>query len=285
MNKTAVQAALDAFYGKSLTGQSNVQLLPLPSSDKSLFPQGFPSDQHPVLANAGLTDDIRMAVAQIDGPLLAGQIIVPFVKRYDSQSGTVLQAQLNGYMAGPNNNQIAGLVPSTVSTVIEGFPERLGQFSPAAAAYMLNGNTLSNKVAWAVLPNPITGPGIYIESADFQYISGKLKTTTVKLFKYMLNQPAILSGAIGTLDSKLCQRNQAYFNNDTSTIYPRVGNVTLGPAADGIAPQTTGTLQSAAPGGVGVFLKVEGFSACAQGVGYNPEDCDAASQNVDKTAL
>ena len=284
VSQKAVQAALDASYGTVL-GVSNVQLVPLPTSDKSLFPKGFASDKHTVLVNAGLGDDIRMAVAQIDGPLIMGQIIIPFVRRYNSKPATVLQAQLNGYLAGPGNNQVAGLVPSTVSTVIEGYPQRLGQFSPDATAYMLNGGILENKVAWAVAPNPVTGPGVYIEAADFQFISGKLSSTTIKLFKYMLNQPAVLSGAVGALDGGLCQRNQVYFTNDTSTIYPRVGNVTLGPAADGIAVQTSGTLQTASPSGNGVYTKLEGFSACGQNVGYNPENCDDASLNVDKSAL
>jgi hypothetical protein len=66
---------------------------------------------------------------------------------------------------------------------------------------------------------------------------------------------------------------------------PRFGNVTMGPAADGQTVQLTGTLQAASPDGSGVYSGVEGFSACAQNVGFNPEDCDAAAKNVDPAAL
>lgn len=99
----------------------------------------------------------------------------------------------------------------------------------------------------------------------------------------MLNQPAILSGPY--LATNTCQRNQLYYNNATSKMIPRSGVVTLGPAADGKGPQLKGILQAASPDGSGVYRGVEGFSACGQNVGYNPQDCDAASASVDPTAL
>lgn len=99
----------------------------------------------------------------------------------------------------------------------------------------------------------------------------------------MLNQPAILSGPF--LATNTCQRNQYYFNNATSVMMPRIGNVTMGPAGDSKFPQLKGVLQAASPDGSGNYRKLEGFSACAQNIGYNPEDCDVASANVDPTSL
>jgi len=276
----AVQRALDGIYGSG-----TVILASVPTTDTTLFPSGFDSTKHPVLAAAGFDDDIRMSVLQIDGALLSGSIYVPYVRRPDSASETVLAAPLNDYMAGPSGDLIAALVPATVSTVVEGYPLRLGQFMPDNAAYQADsGGVLSNKVAWDVLPNPISGPGIYIEAFDMQYTSEtKFRKTTPKLFKEVLNQPTVLSGAY--LLGNICQRDQFYFNNDTSTMHPRAGNVTFGPAADGSTIQFTGDLQQASPDGSGRFVAVEGFSACGQNVGYNLEDCDEASQNVDRTAL
>lgn len=88
-----------------------------------------------------------MSVLQIDGPLLSGQVYIPYTRRPKSKLGTVLNAQLNGYISGPNGNSAGPLVPSVVSTLIEGFPSRLGHFTPTANAYQLDSdNIYSNKV-------------------------------------------------------------------------------------------------------------------------------------------
>lgn len=88
-----------------------------------------------------------MSAFQIDGPLLNGQVYVPYVRRPKSKPGTVLSAQLNDYLSGSNDNSVAGLVPATVSTLVEGFPTRLGHFVPTANAYQSNGGSrYSNKV-------------------------------------------------------------------------------------------------------------------------------------------
>lgn len=277
--KTAVQSALNSAYGNG-----NVLLADVPSSDRSLFPAGFDSSKHPVLVTTGYSDDIRMSAIQIDGALLGSTVYAPYVRRPNSKAGTILSALLAGYLSGPDGQSLPGLVPATVSTLVEGFPERLGLFKPDDSAYQLNdGGILSASVAWNVLPNLISGPGVDIEALDLQFLpSTKLTQTTPKMFKAMLNQPAILSGVY--LANNTCQRNQIYFNNATSTMLPRAGNVTLGPAADGPL-QTTGTLQAASPDGSGFFAGLEGFSACGQNVGFNPQDCDAAAQSVDPTSL
>jgi hypothetical protein len=275
-----VQTALDHTYGGGV-----FLLVPVPTTDTSLFPSSFPSNAHPIVVQASYDDDIRMVAFQIDGALLTGQVYAPYVRRPNSKPGTILTAEISGYLAGENYNAVAALVPSLVSTIVESFPTRLGLFDPADAAYQPNsGNVLSNKVASNVLPNPISGPGVYPEVLDMQYSSTSgLQKTTAKLFKATLNQPSILAGVY--LVTNTCQRNQQCFNNATGVMYPRVGNVTLGPAADGATVQTTGVLQRASPDGSGVYSGLEGFSACAQNVGFNAQDCDEAAKDIDPTAL
>ncbi|KAF2773076.1 hypothetical protein EJ03DRAFT_324129 [Teratosphaeria nubilosa] len=277
---TAAQKALDDFYGIG-----KVSLAPVPTTDTTLFPSGFPSSDHPVLVSSGFDDDIRQSVLQIDGALLVGSVYVPYVRRAGASANSILTAPLNNYLVGENGNAISALVPSTVSTLIEGIFVRLGMNVPADAAYQLNSNgVLSNKVAWDLLPNPITGPGVYPEVLDFQYeAADSFTTVTAKLFKVVLNQPVILYGAYFVAGQ--CQRMQYYFNNSTGAMLPRFGNVTLGPAADGLVVQLTGTLQQASPDGSGFYSGLQGFSACAQNLNYNVESCDSAAMNVDPTSL
>jgi len=224
-----------------------------------------------------------MASFEIDGDYVSGSLYVPYVRRSNSAPSTILSAPISSYLSGLDGNTVAGLVPSLVSTVIEGFNSRLGKFIPTNAAYQVNSdNVLSNNVAWSVLANPVSGPGIYPEAYDFQYLKkSSFRKYTPKLFKTVLNQPAILEGAY--LLNNTCQRNQYYYNNATSTMTPVAGNVTFGSAADGATVQVSGVLQSAASGGF--YPGNEGFTGCGQNVGFNPEDCDQAARDVDKAAL
>jgi len=128
----------------------------------------------------------------------------------------------------------------------------------------------------------LSGPGVYEEAYDFHFTKQTAFTLyTPKLFKLVLNLPSILSGLYFPL--YVCQRNQYYFNNATAVMTPVLGDVTFGPAADGLGLQTTGTIQAAMPGGV--YPGNEGITSCGQNVGFNPETCDQATKNVDKAAL
>ncbi|KAK4619360.1 hypothetical protein CLAFUW4_10835 [Fulvia fulva] len=269
--KAAVQSAVKAAFPlQALT------LLDVPS-DPTLFPNGFPAGQHPVMVSIGLTDDIRMSVLQIDGPLLNSNIYATYV----SQNGNPapLAAGLNSYIAGPDGPLPNGLVPAVASTLLfAGNPLRLGQFAPEAAAYQDQGaGNLFAQAKWALIPNPISGPGVYPEAADFAFTTASTSRYTQKTFKELANQPIILP-------SGQCQRNAAYFTNVTAMPVFRNGDVTLGPGADGLGV-TSGTLMQASPDKSGVYSNQDGFSACAQVVGNNPEACDAASANRDPNTL
>ncbi|KAK0347637.1 hypothetical protein LTR91_000793 [Friedmanniomyces endolithicus] len=263
--KQAVQSALDTAYGTGL-----VTLTDLPANDASLFPRGFDSTtHHPVLVSAMYQDDIRMGAAKIQGPLLGGGLNVP-----------------NGVEgAAVDIHQLSERESATASTLLEGFFLRLGLFIPNNAAFQRNDNNiLSNTAAWLVASNPVSGPGYAPTAYDFQFTEqASFSLYTAKLFKSVINQASILSGP--DFIANLCQRNQYYFNNDTSTMTPVTGNVTFGPAADGLGVQMQSTMQKASSDGSGLYLDHEGFTGCGQNVGFNPENCDAAAANVDQSAL
>ncbi|PIA97228.1 hypothetical protein CB0940_05965 [Cercospora beticola] len=269
--KAAAQAAIDAsFPGAGL------RMLDVPN-DPSLFPQGFPAGFQPVLVNSGLTDDIRMSALQIDEGLMQGNIYVTYVGQRGSS--TPLAASTKGYIAGINGPLPNGLVPAVASPLLfGGNPLRLGQFQPKGAAYQQNGNDiLGARVAWTIVPNPISGPGVYPNAFDMIFRTAPSSRYTDRTFKSLINQPIILP-------TGLCQRNTYYFNNATANPVFRNGNVTLGPGASGSSPFSSG-LQKASPDGSGFYGNVDGYSACAQNVGYNPENCEQAARSVDPVAL
>ena len=129
----------------------DLTLLDVPTTDRTLFPNGFPAGQHPVLVNIGLTDDIRMSALQIDGPLISSTIYATYVSQ--NKSPAPLAASLNGYIAGPNGPLPNGLVPAVASGALFGGNSlRLGQFAPQDAAYQ--GDAAGNLFAqakWALV--------------------------------------------------------------------------------------------------------------------------------------
>ncbi|KAK5728177.1 hypothetical protein LTR17_012082 [Elasticomyces elasticus] len=294
------QKALDATYGLTIPnlfgipgltiGRSLVVLADLPTSDETLFPKRFPNGFHPVLVDTSYQSDIRMSAFKIpDDALLGGGLYIPYVHRatiIGGNANTILQAPISAYLTGPKGNFVAGLVPALVSTFIEGYFLRLASVIPNDAAFRRNDNNiLSNSVSWLVGPNPASGPGVIPTACDLQYIEqDKFNLYTAKLFKAMINQPSILQGPV-LFPGNMCQRNQYYYKNDTSTMIPVTGNVTFGPAADGITIINPSIIQNASPDRDGIYRGNEGFRGCGQNVGFNPENCDVAVQKVDQAAL
>ncbi|KAK3633668.1 hypothetical protein LTR56_015734 [Elasticomyces elasticus] len=286
--KAACQQVLDATYGLSILGISLVVLADLPTEDDSLLPKGFPEDHHPVLVDASYQDDIRMGPAKIQGALLGAGLHIPYVHRATIIGGnpnTVVQAPITAYISGPNGNAVAGLVPAVVSTLVEGYFLRLALLKPNNAAFQRNDNNiLSNNAAWLVASNPVSGPGVSPTAYDMQFMKqDKFTIYTAKFLKTVINQPSMLQG--GYFLANICQRNQYFYNNDTSTMTPVIGNVTFGPAADGLKVVRKSIIQQASPNGDGVYRGNEGFTGCGQNVGFNPESCDDAVKNVDQAVL
>jgi hypothetical protein len=232
---------------------------------------------HPVLAIIGLNDDIRMSALQIDGGLMTGAVYATYVSQRGSKSP--LSASLDTYIAGQNGPLPNGLVPAVASSLLfAGVPIRLGQFVPLGNPYMSdNGGTLSAECKWVIVPNPVSGPGVYPEAVDLQFKSETTSRYTAKTFKTLINQPNVLP-------SGQCQRNTYYFNNATALPFFTNGQVTMGPGASGSDPLSS-ALMKASPDGSGVYANEDGYSGCAQNVGNNPQACDAAAASVDPASL
>lgn len=102
-------------------------------------------------------------------------------------------------------------------------------------------------------------------------------------FPYILNAPYNLVPLVGI---QQCQRNTYFTNFNTAQAQNISGQVAFGTAGEGPGVISNGTLQAASPNGI--YPGGQGFTACAQLVGYNPvggEGCEAASKNVPAEAL
>lgn len=256
--KALDQAFIDNALSKRLT------LLDLPEElDAPEFKNG---DMHPILTTHGLSADIRLSALQIDGPLLTSSAMIPFVSYNNAK--TPMLVPLNGYIGGEDKNTIdalrlAGVIPALVSTLVGGIELRLGNFLPPNAAYQPDGNGgfFANS-KWVVVPNPVSGPGVYPEVIDTAFKNTSDPQYSLDFWKGVVNQPVILKGAM----TGQCQQNSFFFNESTAGVQFRSGDVTLGPAASGV-DLTEGILQ-------GKYTGVHGFSACAQNVGFTAQKCE-----------
>lgn len=244
-------------------------LLPVPTGDTSLFPNGFPEDQHPILVTSGLQNDIRINVVlplQIEA-LLSAQYSVPYVDRLgDGQSA--FQYQLNNYIGGLDGQNTMSLVPALVGTAA-GTPAVPATFDPNEEAYnSFPTGTYSSLVKQIGVFNALSGPSVQGEAFDL--ISDNEPTTmyTEKAFQAMNNQPLILQGLLALQ----CLRNNVYFN-DTQFMEPvlRSGNVTFGTAVKSPLKQQ-------------VYEDAGAYAAVGQVLGHNPESCEDAIANNDPNA-
>ncbi|KAH6625884.1 hypothetical protein C7974DRAFT_313084, partial [Boeremia exigua] len=261
-----LEALNDAKLFTSLTN-------PLPTTNTlTLLPitiPGFPPDTHPVLSTIGLNDDIRLSALQISGALLTSSTAIPFVS-YNGRP-TPLLAPLNGYIGGPNRGtlldrlRLAGVLPALVSSLTGGVALRLGDFAPGDAAYACTAVQCSAAAKWVVLPNEVSGPGVYPQALDVAFRTTAAPAYTQDFWADVINQPLLLTG----LSAGMCQRNAYFFNETTAEPVFRQGSVTLGPSSSGLGLGLAGktALQ-------GVYTGVQGFGACAQQVGFEPERCD-----------
>ena len=112
-----------------------------------------------------------------------------------------------------------------------------------------------------VVPNPVSGPGVYPEAADFDFFPTGTPKYPLKLFKQGINQPLILTNG-------LCQRNPIFFNETFSNPLFRRGKVTTqepGGAFQGVYTDQNG---------------IGGLSAAGGTVGFDPELCQTAAGKV-----
>lgn len=102
--KKALQQAFPALF--NLGG---LNLLPVPAS------LNFPAGMHPVVASAGMTNDIRQDNFQIATGLMFAGSLIPYVGIGSSQ--TPLSVPLVNYIAGVDEvtqAYVAGIIPSVV---------------------------------------------------------------------------------------------------------------------------------------------------------------------------
>lgn len=268
--RAAVQKAINEAYPLPLLPKP--QLQPVPSS------LGFPPNTHPVIVTHAISYDIRQGSLAIDGPLRVANILIPFTARPNDQRPYIvpLLSQIAG--ADPSRNDyIAGLLPALVSTA-GGLPSSIGNFIPKDEAYNYDGqsplgeNLYSSSAKQALVPNQVSGPGVYPAVSDIFFTPDANPRYTLDQYKTMINQPLLFNAPANTVSLNRCQRNYYFFDNVTAQVDFRKGNVTLGAAEGG-----SSTLAEASEDGAGGFFGVSGFTACAQLVGYEPiagEQCE-----------
>jgi hypothetical protein len=100
------------------------------------------------------------------GDLRQASIIVPYCGI--DGSSTPLSAPLVTFIAGTGDNpfaRLASLVPSLVASVL-GIFTRFGKFAPRDQSFLQAGQFLSSSVDAVVVPNPLSGPGVYPSAFD-----------------------------------------------------------------------------------------------------------------------
>ncbi|KAI7537473.1 hypothetical protein KC331_g10906 [Hortaea werneckii] len=243
-------------------------LLPVPQDD-SLFPNGFPEDQHPILVTNGFQNDIRITVVlplQIKA-LLSAQYSVPYVDRLGNGKDA-FQYQLNNYIGGIDGQNTMSLVPALVGSAT-GTPAVPATFDPNDQAYnVYPTGEYSSLVKQIGVFNFLSGPSIQGEAFDIYSSNEPTEMYTHKAFRAMNNQPLILQGLV----AKLCLRNNYYFN-DTQFMEPALlsESVTFGSAVKSPLKNQ-------------VYKDQGAYAAVAQILGHNPESCSDAIANNDPAA-
>lgn len=273
------------------------KLLPVPTSDKSIFPNGFPANTHPVLALQGFGNDIRMQAAGLPlfiQSLLTATVLLPYVDQL-GDGKTPFTYQVGNFLGGVNGQDINTLVPVLVGA-LEGNPLHVATFGklllcgrschkntwiliqnraadPNDKAYdIFSGGIYSATGKEVIVPNPVSGPGVYPDLIDTLFSTPSKAGSTAKPFHQMLNFPIILP-------TGQCQRNTYYFNETFANPQLGRGNVTL------YSPALPASLTGGGSAGSKQYDGVAAYAAVAEMVGYNPEDCATASKNVDPKAL
>ena len=239
-------------------------LLPLPTTDATLFPNGFPAGKFPVLVYVDYANDIRMSALQLPTALMEGAIIVPWVDRLADRK-TPFSFSVKDYIGGVDGEDITPYVPVIVGS-LEGTTITVGTFNPNDAAYEEIATSPAEFIAQikvVLVPNPVSGPEVAEEAVDTDFFTTNTSLYTPHTFHESISQPLILTNG-------LCQRNPVYFNQTfTDPIY-RNGSVILYTPA-GAFP--------------GVYPGAAGYSASGIQLGYNAENCTSAAANTDPKAL
>ncbi|KAL4962174.1 uncharacterized protein BDV14DRAFT_178830 [Aspergillus stella-maris] len=242
-----------------------------------ILPSSFPEGKHPLLVSAGYDNDIRMTALDLVPlqipALMAGSVILPYVDVL-KDGKTPINAPINTYIGGIDGQDLQALVPSIAAGIspFEGTTTFPASFAPdTEAAQSLDGTGLySIEVKPYLLPNMLSGPGVYAEAFDMLYslIDDEESPYTAHTFHSLINRPQLLN-------SGLCQRNTLYFNQTFTDGKMAVGNVTLYHQILDTPPAEI----------EGEYTDVYCYQANAVQVGDLGESCSSAAENVDESAL
>ena len=260
---------IDTSSVKALTGYDP---LPLPS-DPTIFAHGFPAGKHPMVVFGGYENDIRMnpfnlVPLQIPS-LMQAALIVPYTD-VTRDGKTPIGVPINYYIGGTNGQDIKALVPSAASAVspFEGTTIFPATFAPDNMAVQpLPGGAYSLEVKPYILPNTVSGPGVYAEAFDMLYFLTSQSPYTSHTFHTILNQPQLLNNG-------LCQRDTLYFNFTDAQPQMAVANITI---YHEILDSPPAALE-------GIYTDVYCYQANGQLVASTGESCKAAAANADPKA-
>ncbi|KPA37836.1 hypothetical protein FLAG1_09340 [Fusarium langsethiae] len=233
----------------------------------------FPDGKHPLIVQAGYNNDIRMTALNLIPlqipSLTQGSLIVPFVD-VTKDGTTAIGAPVNYYIGGTNGQSLQAIVPSIASGVspFEGTTIFPATFVPdTSAAKSLPNGLYSIQAKPFLLPNTISGPGIYAEAFDMTFELTNNSLYTAHTFHSLLNIPQLLN-------TGKCQRNTVYFNESFADPKMAIAEVT-------VYHQILGT----PPAGLeGVYKNVYCYTANGQVVSSVGESCSVAAANMDPKA-
>ncbi|KAM0240232.1 hypothetical protein ACHAP5_007968 [Fusarium lateritium] len=266
VNTTYCLVPINKSLVKTITGYEPLDI------NTSILPS-FPAGKHPLLVQSGYDNDIRMTALnlvplQIDS-LMQGSLIVPFVD-VTKDGKTPVNAPVNLYIGGTNGQPLQAIVPSIASGVspFEGTTIFPAIFAPdTSAAKPLPNGFYSTQVKPFLLPNPISGPGIYAAAFDILFKLTNKSPYTAHTFHSLINQPQLLN-------NKKCQRNAIYFNETFADPKMAVAEVTL-----------YHQILATPPAGLeGVYKDVYCYTANGQVVSGVAETCPVAAANFDPKA-
>lgn len=202
--------------------------------------------------------------------LMQGSLILPYVD-VTKDGKTPINTPINNYIGGTDGNDLQALVPSIAAGVspFEGSNSFPASFAPDdAAVKSLLGGLYSIEVKPFLLPNTISGPGIYAEAFDILYTLTQSSPYTEHTFHDLINHPQLLNNG-------KCQRNQLFFNETFADPKMAVANVTL-----------YHQILSTPPALIeGEYTNMHCYLANAEQVGDVGESCASAAAKVDPTAL
>ena len=235
---------------------------------------GFPPGMHPLIVQASYYNDIRMTplnTVPLQIPaLMQAFIMLPYID-VTGDGQTPINFPVNYYIGGTDGQDIQAVVPSIASAVspFEGTTIFPAHFVPdTAAVQSLPGGLYSIEVKPYLLPNTVSGPGVYFEAFDMIYQLTNKSPYTAHTFHELLNHAQLLNNG-------KCQRNTVYFNETFAYPHMAVGNVTVYHEIADTPPASI----------AGIYTNVYCYQANGEGVSGIGESCEAAAAEVDPKAL